>query len=467
MGVLGIAVSPPRSWFRPTTTELRSRVVRKVRTAAILGLGAYAAHSWLQFGGRTTSDLFENWVFNGLLFASAGLCLLRAAWCRPERGAWAAMGIGLASWSIGELLYTLDPGQLAQGSFPAPSDYLWLAFYPCAFLALGLLVRSRVRQFYPSLWLDGLVGALAVGGVMWEFAMPAIVSATGGSTSAVIADLIYPVADLLLLGFAVGVLALTAWRPGRVLAMVAGGLAVGAIADVLSLYMSATGHTGSTAFDALWPASALVLGAAAWAPTRPAGVIVLYGRRLLILPLGFALVPLGLLVLDRVRPLAEVSYLLAVMTLAVVIARMALTFAENLRLVARSRHEALTDPLTGLGNRRQLLLALDDALQAASTRQPWTLMLFDLNGFKLYNDAFGHPSGDALLVRLGSKLASAVAPEGRAFRLGGDEFCVLARLEERSPQELAMLSVSALSERGRRIRHLDRLRLYPAAGGRK
>ncbi len=107
---------------------------------------------------------------------------------------------------------------------------------------------------------------------------------------------------------------------------------------------------------------------------------------------------------------------------------MGLTFSENLALVYRSRHEALTDPLTGLGNRRRLLLSLEDVLQSASERSPWALLLFDLNGFKRYNDAFGHPVGDALLARLGEKLRAAVEPEGQAFRLGGDEFCALTPL---------------------------------------
>jgi diguanylate cyclase (GGDEF)-like protein len=127
---------------------------------------------------------------------------------------------------------------------------------------------------------------------------------------------------------------------------------------------------------------------------------------------------------------------------------MALTFSENLRLVQRSRHEALTDALTGLGNRRRLLLALEDVLQSASERSPWALLIFDLNGFKHYNDTFGHPVGDALLARLGRKLADAVAPEGVAYRLGGDEFCVLTRLEQRSLQLLSAAAVAGLSERG-------------------
>jgi two-component system, cell cycle response regulator len=75
------------------------------------------------------------------------------------------------------------------------------------------------------------------------------------------------------------------------------------------------------------------------------------------------------------------------------------------------------------------------------------LTLFDLNGFKNYNDTFGHPAGDALLLRLGHALAHAAAPfGGRAYRPGGDEFCVLARTPRRHAMEQA--AQQALSESG-------------------
>jgi diguanylate cyclase (GGDEF)-like protein len=59
---------------------------------------------------------------------------------------------------------------------------------------------------------------------------------------------------------------------------------------------------------------------------------------------------------------------------------------------------------------------------ACNRRRGWR-MLFDLNGFKGYNDTFGHPAGDALLIRLAGALAAAMAQhDGTAYRLGGDEF---------------------------------------------
>ena len=69
-----------------------------------------------------------------------------------------------------------------------------------------------------------------------------------------------------------------------------------------------------------------------------------------------------------------------------------------------SRAEALADALTGLGNRRALARELEARLAAADDGNPLVLVLFDLDGFKQYNDTFGHPAGDALLARLGATL---------------------------------------------------------------
>jgi len=428
--------------------ERRGLVVRILRAVGLVGLGAYTAHSLLGVGGHGLDDLFENWIFNGLLFVGATLCLLRAAWSRLERGAWTALGVGLTCWALGEVVYTLDPAQVTNAPFPSTSDFLWLVFYPAAFATLGLLVRTRVRQFYASLWLDGIVGALLVAALASQFVLPAIVAATGGSLSSIVGDLIYPLGDLLLVAFVVGVLAITGWRPGLILGTVAIGIVLGAVADSLSLYWSASGHGEASFFDSLWPASAVVLGWAAWQPARPPARMVLQGRRLLVFPLGFAVMAVGLLAIQPTHPLTGAAYALALLAVTGVIVRMSLTFSENLSLVDRSSHEALTDPLTGLGNRRRLLLDLDDVLQSATARMPWTLLLLDLNGFKRYNDTFGHPVGDVLLARLGAKLARAAAPEGQSYRLGGDEFCVLAPLENRLPQDVSALAIAALSERG-------------------
>ncbi len=93
---------------------------------------------------------------------------------------------------------------------------------------------------------------------------------------------------------------------------------------------------------------------------------------------------------------------------------------------------ASTDALTGLANRRQLMLDVAEMFTGASASEPFTLALYDLDGFKSYNDNFGHPAGDALLARLAQSLAEAVEERGHAYRMGGDEFCVIANGEDAS-----------------------------------
>jgi diguanylate cyclase (GGDEF)-like protein len=112
------------------------------------------------------------------------------------------------------------------------------------------------------------------------------------------------------------------------------------------------------------------------------------------------------------------------------------------------RSAAETDLLTGLRNRRRLLEDVERRIARASA-EPAILMLFDLNGFKTYNDTFGHVAGDALLARLGGALDAAVTPAGRAYRLGGDEFCVLGDAAARLHMEPAALG--ALTEQGERF----------------
>lgn len=109
---------------------------------------------------------------------------------------------------------------------------------------------------------------------------------------------------------------------------------------------------------------------------------------------------------------------------------------------------ANTDALTGLANRRRLVADLDTELARATDADPVLLMLCDLNGFKAYNDTFGHPAGDALLARLGAALAREIGGKGRAYRIGGDEFCVLARPGPDGPDTIIELATRALSEQG-------------------
>ncbi|MDE3070459.1 MAG: diguanylate cyclase, partial [Acidobacteriota bacterium] len=145
----------------------------------------------------------------------------------------------------------------------------------------------------------------------------------------------------------------------------------------------------------------------------------------------------------------------------VVIALLLLTFAFYFRrsnklharvqaLLAQSRREAVTDHLTGLGNRRALDRDLGGALRSLTDGEELLVALYDLDGFKNYNDTFGHQAGDALLSRLSANLRSAMESVGTVYRMGGDEFCLLARRESSSigHGQLAERGAAALAETG-------------------
>ncbi len=118
------------------------------------------------------------------------------------------------------------------------------------------------------------------------------------------------------------------------------------------------------------------------------------------------------------------------------------------RQARRHEYQAITDALTGLGNRRKLLADLDYALAASNGATPTMLVIFDLDGFKSYNDTFGHPAGDLLLTRLGNRLQGVAEPFGRSYRLGGDEFCVLAAVPIARTEAFLSSCEQALFEEG-------------------
>jgi diguanylate cyclase (GGDEF)-like protein len=121
---------------------------------------------------------------------------------------------------------------------------------------------------------------------------------------------------------------------------------------------------------------------------------------------------------------------------------------EKEALLGVSRVEARTDDLTKLANRRALASDLAAAV-ARSRKGPEALfVMFDLDGFKQYNDSFGHAAGDALLQRVGGQLAAAMEHSGRAYRMGGDEFCAIARCTPQAAERVLDDSIAALRDSG-------------------
>jgi two-component system, cell cycle response regulator len=377
---------------------------------------------------------------------------LRAATTRgPERGAWIALALGLAAFAAGDLYWTFVLVDVDEPPYPSPADAGYLAVYPGAYVALVLLLRARAGRVSAALWLDGLVSALSVAALGAALVF-GVVASTEGSFAAVATNLGYPLGDLAMLAFVFAVMTVTGWRAGRTWALIALGFVVFAVGDTIYLYQAAVGtYVEYTLLDAAWPASFAILAFAAWQPPKRLDAGRLRGWGMLVVPTVLAIVALGMLVVDHYARVNALALWLAAATGLAVVARFALTFRENVRMLRESEFEATTDALTGLGNRRALMRDLEIAATLDAPGHSHVLALFDLDGFKSYNDAFGHPAGDALLERLGRNLAATLDGRGNAYRMGGDEFCVLALVADGDGDALIADASAALTERGERF----------------
>jgi two-component system cell cycle response regulator len=415
-------------------------------------VGVLVLHLTANIGGRATDTLFEVYLYNGLMWAATGAVLLRGLTIAPQRRAWLAMGAGLACWSLGETYYSLFlEGAGGAGPGVSPADGMFLAMYPCMYVGLVLLVRANLRELRMSMCLDGLIVALAAAGVAAAVILPPILEGAHGQGASLTIWLAYPVGDIVLVMFTISVLGMTGWRPGRVWLSIAASMVISAVADSVYLHETAIGaYRPGTWLESLWPASAVLLAIAAWTPWPRAARRRIEDWRLVLAPVIALVVALGMLSAGALSPgwLTPLAVAFAAATVLAACARLMLTVRENLTMLVGSRRMALTDPLTGLSNRRKLMEDLQAACRVSRPERPSRLVMYDLNGFKAYNDAFGHPAGDALLARLSARLQATVIAHGTAYRMGGDEFCVLLRGSRTVQQAVEQASVRALSERG-------------------
>jgi two-component system cell cycle response regulator len=424
------------------------RAAAIVLSALAALLGFIAVYLLFGLGNGSLETFTLEWIYNGVIIAAGLVCMTRALASGAERAAWALLGSAFVLWGVGNVYWTFWLLPLEEPPFPSLADAFWLAIYPPSYVGLVLLLRSRFAEFRASLWLDGVIAGLALAALSAAVVFDTVLEATGGShPTAVATNLTYPLADLVLLALVVASVAASGWRPDRTLALLALGLVAFTVSDSFFLYQTAIGaYVAGTPVDLGWLAASVLVAWAAWQPRVRLRPVIRDGWWVLLPPVAFALLGIGLMVYDHYVRINPLALALATAALVAVLARLAITFAENIRMLGASRHEARTDALTGLGNRRKLMDDLTAVLD--SDDGVHVLALFDLNGFKHYNDSYGHPAGDALLVRLAGNLELAVRGRGCAYRMGGDEFCVLFAPAAEPLSPLVKTAASALFESG-------------------
>ncbi|CAN5232334.1 hypothetical protein BH20ACT13_BH20ACT13_02780 [soil metagenome] len=293
--------------------------------------------------GEAGAAFGRRWLVTSGITAAAIACALRAALVRDERLAWTLFAVAIGGYAAGQIYWVVWLETLMEPPFPSISDGLWLAVYPLSFLALVLIGSRRLRGFHAGIWLDGAVCGTALAALWQAVAFGPILSSGGGLDALSRATLLaYPFGDLLLIGVAAGVFALSEWSPGPAWLLLGGGFVLFAAADTVYNAMVAQGEfVASLALTSLWP-----LGCSL-SHLRP-GSARGDSFRGLFIPSSATGLALGVLVYGSFRTVGGIATVLAALAIVAGICRAFFTLRE-LRSLSTSREEAVTDYLTGLG----------------------------------------------------------------------------------------------------------------------
>ena len=390
---------------------------------------AYVAYVVIR-GPQAYSSTVDGWGVDFFELAASLLCLARALRRDSGRNVALVLGLGMLFWTWGDVIETLrhvtTDAQTAGG--PTVANWADLGFFPLTYVGLVLFLRREVNRLARPNWLDGAVAGTGAAALCSAFAFHGVLATVGGDPLKVAFNLAYPVGDVLLLALVVTGSALLSGRARVAWLLFAAGLALDVAGDTVNLFGASLNgsQVGDTVNAVSWPASLLLIALAVWIPNsaslrnslRPAGFV---------LPGLATSAGVGVLVFGTFGHPGRTSITLATLTLVLVGARLRWSVRSLRDLTIQHQNQAVTDHLTGLGNRRHLFAVLDDLLHTseAASQAKLAFLFIDLDHFKEVNDAFGHPVGDELLRQVAVRLEACLRDSDILVRLGGDEFAAL------------------------------------------
>ena len=408
---------------------LRNLDVRRLRTAAaaLLAANMVGLIAFQILRGGAPYDAVYGWVGNFAMLVPTVACFACAWLGGPRRAPAIWLGLALLSQTAGNVVVSTWVQFQTDPPVPSPSDLFYFGFYGCVAAAIVCLVPRDQGSFPRALWLDGALGAAGAATAL-AAALSPVLAATQGDLATVLVGATYTSADLLLVAMIAGLLAVRGVRGGSGWLWMAGGLALFCAADVMyALRVTAGTYEVGTSLYVWWTAGVSCIAFAIWQPQRPRGVEPGRSQAILAIPMLATLTALAVLVISSFSPLPAAVVALATCTLLLAVARTFMGFRQVQRLFD-ARRQAVTDELTGLGNRRFLFEHGAERLQSADAADRLALILIDLDNFKEINDTFGHHTGDELLRETARRLAARMAGPDLLVRLGADEFALLIAL---------------------------------------
>lgn len=346
-----------------------------------------------------------------------------------------AITIALACliWSVGSFFSTWN--SFFELKIPESiSDICYSLFYPLIFLGV---VRSftHKRSISALELLDSIIIAVGFTSVLAAFLLkPAMISFEGSAFSVFI-SILYPVGDIVILALVLVYVLLTPISIRSLL--LSGGLLSFALSDLFFIWSSlnSTYKFGSITDDG-WILGLLLLSVSLsyLSPeSKFSDKISSYSATIALIS------STCLLGVAALKPGYFPSFILlpGFITIALAFIRMSFALSEA-NTAGTERLLARTDELTGLSNRRNFLMQLNQL-------ENGYIFLLDLDGFKKINDTLGHEAGDQLLRQVANRFTRVLPTGAQIARLGGDEFGVVAQIELKEANELAQSIRATLS----------------------
>jgi diguanylate cyclase (GGDEF)-like protein len=464
MWCVGATLHPPGG------TDSHRRIGEAVSTTRSIPQRPSAAVAFLVAGvvfialhmSLETGSLVQSLAYDLIGAVAVGAAVYGTWRHQPDRWLpWLLMAAGQALFVGGDVLWVWYEA-IGEEPFPSLADALYLSGYPFVAAGLFLLIRRRVGDGDRGGLLDAAILTTAVAVLSWTFLMrPQVVGSELDMLSLSI-TLAYPIADLLLIGVAMGLLTTPGARTPA-FAMLGASLACLLVADqVYALQTLEGSYVSGSLVDNLYLASYLLFGASALhhsmrklTDPHPVPVTWLGPIRLLGLAAAMLTGPVlltfgpdadgGLAVIAFGTALLSLLVLARLVGLVVLLAR---DVAQRRVLESQLKFQAFHDPLTALTNRRRFMEATRTALAERGRPGSVAALFLDLDDFKTINDTLGHAAGDDALIAFSERLRSALRDNDVAARLGGDEFGVLLRdlPDQARAVEVAERLLATLSE---------------------
>jgi hypothetical protein len=307
------AVSGRRSLASRRRTE---RLVALVWPTAIVLVLAEAVYQLSRAHGYDT--LFDDVFHDAVVFGASVLCLARGLGDARWRPVSLAFGLGLLSWTAGDVVWALFYAQDATPAYPSPADALWLAWYPLTAVGIALLIRLQIARFHLHRWLDGVAVMLIVFTPCAALLLEPAAKDAASSTAATAVNFSYPILDTLMIGAVLGVYGVTAWRPGRTWLLLGLGCIVMAAGDGVFAVQDARDAYVAGHYDFVWPLGALLIAYAIWRPSdKPVFDAEVVGWRAIALPIAAQALAAAIQVYSLFHELGDTERIITLVVLVV------------------------------------------------------------------------------------------------------------------------------------------------------